>query len=38
MLPIAEDPEPLELLALNADKLTRERFRFLAHLQRRKSA
>ena len=37
-LPIAEDTEPFELLALNADKLARERFRFLAHLERRKSA
>src|SRR2546423_1078155 len=38
ILPFAEDAEPLELLALNVDKLSRERFRSLPHFERRKAA
>src|SRR5438067_1414329 len=34
MLPIAEDTQSLELLALDIDKLSRERFRFLADCER----
>ena len=38
MLPIAQDAEPFELLALDVDELARECLRFLAHFQRRKPA
>ena len=31
VLPIAQDAEPLELLALDVDELARERLRLLAH-------
>ena len=35
MLPVAEDAEPLELLALDIDEFARERLGSLAHFQRR---
>src|SRR6267142_124178 len=38
MLPIAEDAEPFELLALDIDELSRKRFRSFANLKRRKAA
>ena len=38
ILPITEDAEPFELLALDVDELPRKRFRFFANFQGRKAA
>ncbi len=38
MFPIAENPEPFELLALDVDKFSRERRGALPHLERREAA
>ena len=38
MFPVAEDAEPLKLLALDVDEFARKRFGFFADFQRRKPA